>query len=311
MKNKQFDPTQYRIFEGITGSRLYGTATPESDTDTRGVCVPPMNVLLDPFMSFNVKDSFEDDEDRAIYDLGKFMELCSQMNPNIVELLFIPEQFTLYKDKRWDLIVQNKNLFLSKKAKYTFTGYAVSQLNSIIRHREWFISPPDHEPTREEYGLPQMPDVAMGWVNSIKQSINFDLIKPELVDTIRKEWDFRDAHRKWENYQHWLKERNPKRKASEEKIGFDGKYASHLFRLMTEGKELLLTGNITFPLPNAEWLLSIKNGAYTFEQILEMAKTMEQEFEQWYAESPLPHSPNINGLKELYYQIVLGDNNAV
>lgn len=79
---KIFDPVEHRIFEGTTGSQLYGTSTPESDYDSRGVCIPPLEVSLDPFMRFNVKDSFEG-EDRSIYDLGKFFNLCADNNPNL------------------------------------------------------------------------------------------------------------------------------------------------------------------------------------------------------------------------------------
>lgn len=303
---KQFDPLDYLIFEAVTGSHLYGMNTPESDVDVRGVCLPPLRVLTDPFMSFNVKDSFED-EDKAVYDLGKFMSLCSAMNPNIVELLFIPAQFVNWVDERWIKVLENRHLFLSKKAKFTFTGYAISQLKSIQRHREWFIDPPNHEPTRQEFGLDQMPSVSMAWLNSLKDTMNYDLLKPEFVDEVRKEREYRDAHKKWENYMQWQKNRNPKRKGTEEKFGYDTKYASHLFRLMSEGKELLMTGNITFPLVEAEWLLSIKEGFYSYEQILEMAQTMEADFEIWYEQSPLPDKPDINALKELYFEIVLGE----
>ena len=87
-------------------------------------------------------------------------------------------------------------------------------------------------------------------------------------------------------------------------MGYDGKYASHLFRLMYEGNQLLLTGNIEFPLRNAKWLLDIKNGVYSYDEILEMAKVMEQDFETWYNESPLPYKPNVNALKELYFEMV-------
>lgn len=299
-----FDPVDYRIFEATTGSQLYGTSTPESDYDSRGVCVPPLEVSIDPFMKFNVKDSF-DGEDRSIYDLGKFFNLCADNNPNVLEMLFIPEKFVVYKTNLWDKVVENRHLFLSKNVKHRFLGYAISQLKSLQRHREWYLDPPDHEPTRSEFGLGEMPSVSMAWLNSLKDTMNWSLLKDEFIEEVKKERDYRDAHKKWENYMQWKTSRNPKRKASEEAIGFDGKYASHLFRLMSEGKELLLTGNITFPLPNAEWLLSIKNGFYSYEQILEMAKSMEQDFELWYEQSPLPKTPDRNALKELYFDIVL------
>ncbi len=293
---KQFDPIEYRIFEGLTGSRLYGTATPESDYDSRGVCVPPLEVILDPFMKFNVKDSF-DGEDRSIYDLGNFLKLCSDNNPNVLEMLFIPDSFVMYKTKTWNKIISNRDLFLSKNIKHRFLGYAFSQLEAIKRHREWFISPPDHKPTREEFGLTQTPLVSEANIQNMMGVPN-ELFKEKHYEELQQERKYREVKKKWDNYMQWKTNRNPKRKASEEAIGFDGKYASHLFRLMSEGKELLLTGNITFPLPNAEWLLSIKNGFYQYEEILEMAKSMESEFETWYNESPLPHKPNINAIKQ-------------
>ena len=302
---KQFNPLDYRIFEAVTGSQLYGTSTIDSDEDLRGVCLPEMRVLIDPFMSFNVKDGF-DGQDRAIYDLGKFMDLCSQMNPNIVEMLFIPEGKVVFKNEKWDKIIENKNLFLSKKAKYTFTGYSISQLNAIKRHREWFQNPTNHKPTREEFGLTQSPLVSEANIQNMMGVPN-NLFKEEYYEELQREREYRQQKKRWDNYNQWQTNRNPKRKGTEEKFGYDTKYASHLFRLMAEGKELLLTGNITFPLPNAEWILQIKQGFYSYEQILVMADNMEKEFEMWYTQSPLPNAPDRNKLKELYFSIVLGD----
>jgi hypothetical protein len=101
---RDFDPIECRIFEAVVGSNLYGTATPESDMDYRGVCIPPMNVLLNPFMPFEQKDSGFEEEDRAIYALGKFLKTCADANPNIIELLFIPESKIIYNTKYWDKI---------------------------------------------------------------------------------------------------------------------------------------------------------------------------------------------------------------
>lgn len=302
---KQFDPVEYRIFEAVTGSQLYGLSTPESDVDSRGVCLPPMEILLDPFMKFNVKDSF-DGEDRSIYDLGKFMNLCADNNPNVLELLFVPEEFVLYKTELWDKLIEQRHLFLSKNVKHRFLGYSFAQLDAIKRHREWFVAPPDHKPTREEFGLGHTPLVSEANIQNMMGVPNH-LFKQEHYDELQRERRYREVKKKWDNYEQWRKNRNPKRKGTEEQFGYDTKYASHLFRLMSEGKELLLTGNITFPRPDAEWLLSIKQGFYSYEQILEMATNMELEFETWYKQSPLPNAPDRNKLKELYFDIVLGD----
>lgn len=300
---KQFNPEDYLLFKALTGSRLYGTANKDSDHDKRGVCLAPLDVLIDPFHNFEVKDSFEEEEDMAIYELGKFFNLSVQANPNIIELWFIPDSHVLYKTKMWEHILSNGDLFLSKKIKYTFTGYAFAQIKAIERHRRWFINPPKRKPTREDFGLNAVPLVSEAHLQNIL-SLPQNLFKEEHLDNVKREKEYRDVKKDWDNYQSWLKNRNPKRREAEEKFGYDTKFASHVFRLMTEGKELLLTGNITFPLPNAEWITAIKNGFYQYEEILEMAKTMESEFETWYNESPLPHKPNINAIKELYFEIV-------
>lgn len=302
---KNFNPEDYKIFECLTGSKMYGTDTPESDEDFRGVCVPPLEILLDPFMSFDQKDSGFDTEDKTIYNLSKFMKICAECNPNITELLFVPERNILFKDKRWERVLENKNLFLSKKAKFTFTGYSFSQLQSIKNHRQWFVSPPKDKPHRKDFGLTDSPIVSgMNLENSL--NMPYELFKPEYHDELVREREYREEKRRWDNYVSWRDNRNPQRRALEDKWGFDTKHGSHLVRLMTEGKELLLTGNITFPLENAEEIKAIKNGKYSYEEILDMAETMEKEFETWYEKSPLPKMPDRNKLKELYLEIVLG-----
>ena len=152
MMNKNFDPLDYLIFEGVGGSHLYGTNTNDSDLDIRGICIPPKNVLLDPFHNFKVKDSFEG-EDKQVYDLGAFIKLCADNNPNLLEMLWTPSKLTLTWTPAWGMLVNNRDLFLSKNIKHRFLGYAIAQLKALIRHREWFISPPSKKPERKDFGL--------------------------------------------------------------------------------------------------------------------------------------------------------------
>jgi len=298
-----FNPENYLIFECITGSKLYGTDTPDSDFDYRVICIPPLPVLLDPFMNFEQKDSGFEEEDRTIYALGKFMKLCADCNPNIVELLFIPECNIIQKSGVWNNIIENKQLFLSKKVKHTFLGYSFSQLKAIKNHRQWFINAPKEKPKRKDFGLTDNP-ILSG--ENLENCFNVpsELFKPEYHEEFVKEREYRLAKRKWDNYVSWRDNRNPARKETEDKWGYDAKYASHVFRLLSEGKELLLTGNITFPLPNCEEIKDIKNGKYSYEEMLLMAENMEKEFEFWYNQSTLPKAPDRNKLTRLYLDVL-------
>ena len=68
------------IFEGVTGSQAYGTSDELSDVDRRGVCIPPLSVLLG-FQNFDQKDGWEGKyEDRVIYNLKKFFLLVGSNN---------------------------------------------------------------------------------------------------------------------------------------------------------------------------------------------------------------------------------------
>jgi hypothetical protein len=110
----KFNPNMYTIFETITGSRLYGTNVEGSDYDKRGVCIPPYEVLLNPFQKF---EQLEETviEDRVIYSLAKFVDLATQNNPNILELLFAPKGFWIKGSWQWEMIVEKRDLFLSRR----------------------------------------------------------------------------------------------------------------------------------------------------------------------------------------------------
>ena len=73
-----------------------------------------------------------------------------------------------------------------------------------------------------------------------------------------------------------------------EKHGYDTKYAMHLIRLLGEGKELIESGHITLPRPNAKELIAIRHGKYKLREIAEMARQLEAEAMEAQKRSPLP-----------------------
>lgn len=130
------------IFKAITGSKLYGTDTPKSDADYVGVFIPDKEYVLgmktceQVEFKTNPSDSghrnTKDDVDMTLYSLPKFIKLCSQNNPNILELLFVDQKHILVTTPYWQEILANRNLFVSKKVQHTFLGYAHSQKQKIL-----------------------------------------------------------------------------------------------------------------------------------------------------------------------------------
>lgn len=132
------------------GSHAYGLNTAASDEDFKGVAIPPREYFFGLSRRFEQADS--KDPDLVIFDIRKFMALAAECNPNIIEVLWTPPLFETPLGAR---LRAAREMFLSKKAKHTFSGYALSQLKRIRTHHRWISAPPSGAPTRAEYDLPE------------------------------------------------------------------------------------------------------------------------------------------------------------
>jgi len=113
------------LYEVISGSIAYGTNLPTSDEDRRYVYILPISYIL----SGNIVEQVNDDTNDVVgYEIGRFLSLISSANPNLLELLNMPEDCVVYKNPIFDLILDNKSKFLTKKCKNSFAGYAHAQI---------------------------------------------------------------------------------------------------------------------------------------------------------------------------------------
>ena len=153
---KKEEVEQNTIFLCMRGSQAYGTNTAESDIDYGGVCLPSLNVILNT-EQFACMDHWVDENgenvDKSIYNLDKFLQMATDNNPNIVEYLYMPERCIVHASEAWKTIVNNRDIFLSKKCKTSFKGYAIAQLRRIETHRSYLLNPPT-KPLRQDFGLP-------------------------------------------------------------------------------------------------------------------------------------------------------------
>jgi hypothetical protein len=114
------------LYEVITGSIAYGTNLPSSDEDRRYVYILPIDYIL----SGNIIEQVNDDTNDVVgYELGRFLNLISSANPNLLELLNMPEDCIVYKNPVFDIIIESRDKFLTKKCKNSFAGYAHSQIS--------------------------------------------------------------------------------------------------------------------------------------------------------------------------------------
>jgi uncharacterized protein len=131
-------------------------------------------------------------------------------------------------------------------------------------------------------------------------------IKDEYKEECERELKYENAMIEYRQYEEWKKNRNKKRAEMEEKFSFDGKHASHLKRLQNMAKEILETGKINVDRTNidAEELLDIRNGKWTYEQLEESFNKSEIELNQLYEKSTLQKSPQINKINDLMISII-------
>jgi predicted nucleotidyltransferase len=337
------------IFLTRAGSHAYGTNIATSDEDFRGVAI----ALPTHYLGFleNFEQTTFRDPDAVVYNLTKFMHLAAKANPSILELLYTDPEDHLVMTPLGERLLEARDLFLSKQVRYSFVGYAMSQLGRIERHKRWLLNPPKKQPTRAEFGLPEQAALSkekMGAIESLvtdklqSWDVDWEVLEPvdriafrgefervltemavgaqeeqfaaaahsigvesNFLSLIQSERRYRSAKKNWKQYQEWKKNRNPERAALEERFGYDSKHAMHLVRLCRMGREILETGKVIVKRPDAEELLSIREGAWTYDKVIAWAKEQEMLMAQLYKTSTaVPAKPNRKALNALCVELV-------
>lgn len=144
---------------------------------------------------------------------------------------------------------------------------------------------------------------AMYWGAAMDQGFS-----ENFLEVLVREKRYRTAKREWDQYQTWLKQRNEKRAALEAKFGFDTKHASHLVRLMRMAREILTDHVVHVKRPDAEELLAIRAGAWTYEQIIEFAEKEDEALNEVVKVCTLPKTPDMHFFDNLVREMILEFN---
>lgn len=240
-------------------------------------------------------------KDEELQELRKFLKLAADCNPNIIEFLYVDDLIDICKPE-WELIKEHRHLFLSQKARWTFAGYAIQQLKRIRIHRGYLLNPPDHKPTRSEFGLPENSKLPREHQNAII-SLPDEWLSADAKEVVKQEKRYATALQEWGSFHKWQRERNPARREMEAKYGFDVKHAMHLVRLVRMAIEILRDGVVLVRRPDAEELRGILRGEWEYEQIEELADGIDAKLDALCEGSRLQKSPDRKRIAALYRSI--------
>ena len=119
--------SEYIIYRCVAGSRAFGLEEAGSDTDRRGIYLPPAELQ---WSLYGVPESFEIHETQETYwELQRFLILALKANPNVLECLYTPlvELATPLAQE----LLEMRSVFLSQLVYQTYNGYVLSQFKKL------------------------------------------------------------------------------------------------------------------------------------------------------------------------------------
>jgi RNA repair pathway DNA polymerase beta family len=314
-----------QIVTVVHGSHLYGTSTPQSDKDFKGVHLPSRKAILLQRAenvidtSVVVKNAAGKNQagsvDNQSFAIQRFFEMLSKGDTVATEILFAPDWAIVDQIPLWGIVQAQGKSLLNRQAK-GFVGYCQRQaakygikgsrmnavktlvdfLHEAVRNEKPGTKLSSVETLLHELSTPFIENGLMGWEN-IPSPTGADLwhivccdrkvpVTTKIVDA------YNIYNRVWENYGE-----RARQAASNE--GIDWKAVSHAVRVARQALELLRDHKITFPRPDAEELLAIKLGKLPYTQVSPMLEALVQEVNE--CESTLPEVTNKQEMDWMIY----------
>jgi len=115
------------VYRCVVGSRAYGLENDASDTDLRGVYLPPAQLH---WSLYGVPEQLENpDAEECYWELQKFLVLALKANPNLLECLYTP--LVLEVAPVMEELLAERHRLLSRMVYQTFNGYVLSQFKRL------------------------------------------------------------------------------------------------------------------------------------------------------------------------------------
>lgn len=289
------------ILLGLAGSYSYGTNIPTSDIDIRGLSRNTKEDLLGISQQANTEPYTDKNTDTTIYTLTHAIPLLLNCNPNMIEMLGLREEDYLRLTPDGKKLIDNQRMFYSKKAQYSFGGYATTQLrrlqNALARD-----SYPAEEKQRHILGSLENTIQTFNDRYKEQHSVTVAIHNGKLVTNMTlQNYPLQDAYGMFSEMRAVIREYDKLNHRNQKKDdGHLNKHAMHLVRLLSTGTELLETGIMhTYREKEHDLLMDIRNGKFqnpdhTFNNaFFELIDQLETQFQYAAKHSSLPDKPDI------------------
>ncbi len=306
------------------GSHLYGTSTPASDLDFKSIYIPPARdivlqrakgVFNDQRPKAEKEKNYAGEVEEERFSLQRYLQLLAEGQTVAIDTLFAPDwAHTEAPDPVWREIQDNKEKLLTKRSA-AFIGYARQQANkygikgsrvsAARKALDLLQQGVDHYGTTEKLSALSGQIMAMV-VDNEHMGINKDTTphgqEVLLWEVCNRQMPFTASIKNARDIMQRIVDEYGKRALqAESQQGVDWKALSHAVRVGNEAVELLTTGHVTFPRPEATELIAIKVGDRVYQDVAEQIENLLVAVEKAAEGSTLRDAPDQEWIDDLVY----------
>lgn len=288
------------------GSHLYGTNTPQSDKDFKGVFMPTKEQIYLGKIPKSYHESSGDDKskntredtDIEIYSLHYFIKLACEGQTVALDMLHAPMNKWRTYSNLWLRIVENRSKFYTKNMK-AFVGYARrqaakygikgSRLNAAKSVLD-FIFDFDYvnNNATEYWRLKEVWDRLPEGEHIHKDKVDPNGLKVYEVCNKKVQETATLMYLRGVINKFYVSYGERARQAQQNK-GIDFKAVSHAIRAAMQCKQIFINGTIEYPLPGAKLLKQIKAGELDYiTKVAPLLERLMDEVENLSKNSNLP-----------------------
>ena len=283
------------VFNGIFGSTLYGTNTPESDVDYKAIFIPSAKdiILGNGKVSYSENTSASDvkntadDVDREFYSLQYFLNMAFKGETITIDMIHTPSELNLEKSNSgkehyvWNFIKENRSKFYTsdmrayigyvkkQAAKYGIKGTRLAALRQVMEHviniNDFYEDGDGKEvPTKILHHLSSLPLNEFVFFDKDDKGNEYYTVLGRKYQKNMKIKEFKGKIQKiWDEY-------GDRARKAEENDGIDWKALSHAYRGGVQLLEIYEKGDLIYPLKDANLIKDIKLGKIEFSTFQEM-----------------------------------------